>query len=108
MFLSKSPQPMLWFWVGMAGMFLLSLSLRFWELGRFNTLVFDDVYYAKFAKNYLIHTQFFDGHPPLSKYLIAIGMWIGSHLPFGQDNINGLTGSSNSHYGNLAGVRRDV
>ena len=85
-----------WFWLGMAGVFLLSVGLRFWGLGRFNTLVFDEVYYAKFANNYLTHTQFFDGHPPLSKYLIAIGMWIGSHLPFGQDNINGLTGSLRS------------
>ena len=96
MFLSKSPQPMPWFWLGMAGVFLLSVGLRFWGLGRFNTLVFDEVYYAKFANNYLTHTQFFDGHPPLSKYLIAIGMWIGSQLPFGQDNINGLTGSLRS------------
>jgi dolichyl-phosphate-mannose--protein O-mannosyl transferase len=85
-----------WFWMGIAAVFLLSVSLRFWGLSRFNTLVFDEVYYAKFANNYLTRTPFFDGHPPLSKYIIAIAIWIGSHLPFGQDAVNSLTGSLRS------------
>ena len=82
-----------WFWIGIAVVFFLSATLRFWGLSRFNTLVFDEVYYAKFANNYLTWTPFFDGHPPFSKYIIALGIWIGSHLPFGQDSINGLSGS---------------
>jgi dolichyl-phosphate-mannose--protein O-mannosyl transferase len=85
-----------WFWIGIAGIFLLSLALRFWGLGRFNTLVFDEVYYAKFGNNYLTHTPFFDGHPPLGKLIIALGMWLSSHIPFGQDTVNGLTGSLRS------------
>ena len=80
----------------MSGIFMLSVALRFWGLGRFNALVFDEVYYAKFANNYLTGTHFFNAHPPLSQYIIAIGMWIGSHLPFGQDTVNGLTGSLRS------------
>ena len=32
------------FTLGMLGVFLVSLSLRFWQLERFNTLVFDEVY----------------------------------------------------------------
>jgi dolichyl-phosphate-mannose--protein O-mannosyl transferase len=92
----KFNQTSSWFWIGIAGVFLLSVSLRFWGLNRFNTLVFDEVYYAIFANNYLTNTQFFDGHPPLSKYIIAIGMWIGSHVPFGQETVNGLTGSLRS------------
>ncbi len=52
-----------WFKIGILGLWLISLALRFWGLGRFNTLVFDEVYYVKFAHNYLTHTQFFDGHP---------------------------------------------
>ncbi len=75
---------------------MLSVALRFWGLGRFNALVFDEVYYAKFANNYLTGTHFFNAHPPLSQYIIAIGMWLGSHLPFGQDTVNGLTGSLRS------------
>jgi dolichyl-phosphate-mannose-protein mannosyltransferase len=73
---------------------MVSLGLRFWGLGRINTLVFDEVYYVKFAHNYLTHTPFFDGHPPLSKYLIAVGMWLGNQLPIGRDQINTLAGSA--------------
>lgn len=82
-----------WFKLGLSGIFLFSLALRFWGLDRFNTLVFDEVYYAKFANDYLTNTSFFNAHPPLSQYIIAIGIWIGSHLPFGQNSVNGLTGS---------------
>jgi dolichyl-phosphate-mannose-protein mannosyltransferase len=81
------------FWFGIASILLVSLFLRFWGLERFNTLVFDEVYYAKFANNYLTRTPFFDGHPPLSKYIIAIGIWLGMRLPFGHDTVNGLAGS---------------
>lgn len=82
-----------WFQFGLLTIFLLSLSLRFWGLGRFNTLVFDEVYFAQFGNNYLTNTPFFNVHPPLSQYIIGIGMWIGTHLPFGQDTVNYLTGS---------------
>ncbi|BDI18321.1 hypothetical protein ANSO36C_41230 [Nostoc cf. commune SO-36] len=63
---------------------------------RFNTLVFDEVYFAKFGNNYLTHTPFFNAHPPLSQYMIGIGIWIGSHIPFWHDTVNGLTGSLRS------------
>ena len=62
------------FSLAMLGVFLFSLSLRFWKLERFNTLVFDEVYYAKFANDYLTKTPFFNAHPPLSQYIIAIGI----------------------------------
>ena len=85
-----------WFRIGMVSVFLLSLALRFWGLERFNTLVFDEVYFAKFGNNYLTHTPFFNAHPPLSQYIIGIGIWIGSHIPFWHDTVNGLTGSMRS------------
>ncbi|MEG3938348.1 MULTISPECIES: dolichyl-phosphate-mannose--protein mannosyltransferase [unclassified Microcoleus] len=81
------------FYLGMFAVFLMSLTLRFWQLERFNTLVFDEVYYAKFANDYLTRTSFFNAHPPLSQYIIAIGIAIGTHLPFGKTAVNGLTGS---------------
>jgi dolichyl-phosphate-mannose-protein mannosyltransferase len=77
---------------------LMSIGLRFWGLGRFNVFVFDEVYYAKFANNYLTNTPFFNSHPPLSQYLIAIGIWIGDRLPIGQDTTNTLTGSLHSTF----------
>jgi dolichyl-phosphate-mannose--protein O-mannosyl transferase len=77
----------------MVGLFLVSFALRFWGLGRFNTLVFDEVYYAKFASHFLKGEILFVGHPPLSTYIIALGIWIGNHLPWGQDPVkNGLAG----------------
>ncbi len=83
-----------WFRVGMIAIFIISLFLRFWGLGRFNTLVFDEVYYAQFANNYLTQTPFFNVHPPLSQYIIALGIWLGSHFPWGQETVNNLTGST--------------
>jgi dolichyl-phosphate-mannose-protein mannosyltransferase len=85
-----------WYRIGIASIFLLSLASRFWGLERFNTLVFDEVYFAKFGNNYLTHTPFFNAHPPLSQYLIGIGIWLGSHVPFWHDTVNGLTGSLRS------------
>ena len=84
------------FTLALIGIFLISLALRFWNLGQFNKLVFDEVYYAKFANDYLTGTEFFNAHPPLSQYLIAIGIWLGSHFPAGPDSINTLTGSLRS------------
>ncbi|MHC5594422.1 MAG: dolichyl-phosphate-mannose--protein mannosyltransferase [Nostoc sp.] len=85
-----------WFRIGMLSIFILSVALRFWGLERFNTLVFDEVYFAKFGNNYLTRTPFFNAHPPLSQYMIGIGIWIGSHIPFWHDTVNGLTGSLRS------------
>lgn len=83
---------------GIAIVCLGSIGLRFWGLGRFNVFVFDEFYYAKFANNYLTNTKFFNSHPPLSQYLIAIGIWIGDRLPIGQDTTNTLTGSLHSTF----------
>lgn len=85
----------LWFWLSMAGLLVASVLLRFWGLGRFNTLVFDEVYYAKFASAYLNGEAAFGGHPPLSTYLIAFSIWVANHTPIGDDPVrNSLTGLS--------------
>jgi len=72
--------------------FIFSLVLRFWNLGQFNELVFDEVYYAKFASDYWLGKPFFPSHPPLSHYLIALAMGLGSVLPVNPDQVNDLTG----------------
>ncbi len=82
------------FQLGIMGIFLFSLTVRFWGLSRFNTLVFDEVHFAKFANNYLIHQQFFENHPPLGKYFIAIGIWLSNFFHWGGGETNNLTGSS--------------
>lgn len=57
-----------------------SCGLRFWQLSRFNNLVFDEVYFVRFAQNYLSAAPSFDAHPPLGKYFIAAGIWLHSRL----------------------------
>lgn len=69
-----------WFWAGVGGVLLLSLVSHFWDLGRFKELVFDEVYYPKYARNYLNGEKLFDPHPPLGKYIIAGGLWIADRL----------------------------
>jgi dolichyl-phosphate-mannose--protein O-mannosyl transferase len=83
---------------GLWAIFIIGVVLRFWGLGRFNEFVFDEVYYAKFANNYLTNTPFFNAHPPLSQYIIAIGIWLGDMVPIGRDNVNELTGSLRSTF----------
>lgn len=85
-----------WFILSLSSIFLVSLFLRFWRLSQFNTLVFDEVYYAKFANNYLTGTPFFQSHPPLSQYLIAFSIWLGSFMPAPAEIMNDLTGSLRS------------
>lgn len=82
-----------WFQIGLVSIFILSLVLRFWGLERFNTLVFDEVYYAKFGNNYLTGVPFFDGHPPLGKLIIGLGILLGKNINWWDDSVNGLTGS---------------
>ncbi len=56
--------------------FVLSLVMRLWHLGQFEAPVFDEVYFPVFAENYLDGESFYDVHPPLGKYLIALGILI--------------------------------
>jgi len=68
--------------LGLLVVFLLSLGLRFWSLDRFNQLAFDEIYYVQYGLDYLEGRSLFDAHPPLGKYLIAAGIWLGDHLLF--------------------------
>ena len=65
--------------------FLFGASIRFWELDRFNELVFDEVYFPKFAYDYLNKDRFFHVHPPLGKLTQAAGIWIYNNLPWVDD-----------------------
>ncbi|MBE9033512.1 phospholipid carrier-dependent glycosyltransferase, partial [filamentous cyanobacterium LEGE 11480] len=91
---SVSPKPRFpWYPLGLVVLFLFAAGLRFWGLERFNTLVFDEVYYTKFANNYLTQTAFFDGHPPLSKYIIAASIWLAEQWHLGPNIGNELAGT---------------
>ncbi|WP_121969499.1 phospholipid carrier-dependent glycosyltransferase [Leptolyngbya sp. BC1307] len=68
--------------LGLIAVVGLSFGLRFWQLSRFDALVFDEIYFVKFAHAYLTGVPQFDAHPPLGKYLIAAGIWLSAHWPF--------------------------
>lgn len=79
--------------LGLILLWAFCLALRFWGLGRFNTLVFDEIYFARFGHHYLTQTPFFDGHPPLGKYFIAVGIWLQGFTTWGYRWMNALVGS---------------
>ncbi|KKQ72894.1 MAG: Glycosyl transferase family 39, partial [Berkelbacteria bacterium GW2011_GWB1_38_5] len=64
------------YWINITLTFIIiaSLLLRLWHLGRIGDQIFDEVYFVKFAQNYLTGTSFFDIHPPLGKLIIAFGL----------------------------------
>lgn len=79
---------------------LIASLLRFWNLGHPNELVFDETYYAKDACWYVLHDASVcqrdatspEVHPPLGKWLIAIGVRItGFDCPAPEDACEGST-----------------
>jgi dolichyl-phosphate-mannose--protein O-mannosyl transferase len=70
--------------IAVLGVLLFSFVCRFWGLSRLNEPVFDEVYFATYGYDYLKGIEFFDVHPPLGKYIIAIGLWIFQFLPIQQ------------------------
>lgn len=70
----------------------LSGALHFWRLHLPAEPVFDEVYFPVFARNYLDGTPFFDAHPPLGKYLIAIGIRFFGFTPLGYRAVDALFG----------------
>jgi dolichyl-phosphate-mannose--protein O-mannosyl transferase len=70
------------FSLSLLAIFLGALGLRLWGLSRINQLAFDEVHYAQYGVNYLTQRPVFDAHPPLGKYLIALGIWLGENVLF--------------------------
>ncbi|MFM1937545.1 MAG: hypothetical protein RLZZ320_403 [Actinomycetota bacterium] len=69
---------------------LFSALTRFINLGRPSELVFDEVYYVDGARDYLAHGVELDSgaaefivHPPVGKWLIALGIQVFGDNPFG-------------------------
>jgi len=53
---------------------VLNVALRLWHLHVPAAIVFDETYYVSFALDILQGNAFFDAHPPLGKYWIALSM----------------------------------
>ncbi|WP_019501902.1 dolichyl-phosphate-mannose--protein mannosyltransferase [Pseudanabaena sp. PCC 6802] len=85
--------PQFRFWLSVASMGLFSFLVRFWRLDAIGGLVFDEVYYPKFASDYLQGNPLFDAHPPLGKYIIALGIQIFGYNPFGYRCFSAIAGA---------------
>ncbi len=78
---------------GVMAIALIAFATRFWNLDGTADIVFDEVYYPKFAQNYLRGEPLFDAHPPLGKYIIALGIQIFGYAPFGYRCMTALAGA---------------
>jgi len=78
---------------GVMAIALVAFATRFWNLDGTADVVFDEAYYPKFAQNYLRGEPLFDAHPPLAKYIIAIGIQIFGYAPFGYRCMTALAGA---------------
>ncbi len=78
---------------GVMAIALVAFATRFWNLDGTADIVFDEVYYPKFAQNYLRGETLFDAHPPLAKYIIALGIQIFGYAPLGYRLMTALAGS---------------
>jgi dolichyl-phosphate-mannose-protein mannosyltransferase len=78
---------------GVIAIALISFATRFWNLDGTADVVFDEVYYPKFAQNYLRGETLFDAHPPLAKYIIALGIQIFGYAPLGYRCMTALAGA---------------
>jgi len=78
---------------GVMAIALVSFATRFWNLDGTADVVFDEVYYPKFAQNYLRGEMLFDAHPPLAKYIIAVSIQIFGYAPFSYRLMSALAGA---------------
>lgn len=78
------PEDGLWGWLLPLAIAGVAAAMRFWRLGRPDTVVFDETYYSHDAWNLLKHgveldkhsgdkTAGFVVHPPVGKWMIAVG-----------------------------------
>lgn len=78
---------------GVMAIALVAFGTRFWNIDGTADIVFDEVYYPKFAQDYLRGIPLFDAHPPLAKYIIALGIQLFGYAPFGYRCMTALAGS---------------
>ncbi|MFN3927968.1 MAG: phospholipid carrier-dependent glycosyltransferase [Pseudanabaenaceae cyanobacterium] len=71
------------FIVASLGIFLVALGMRVWQINSLPYPVFDEVFFPVYTEEYLKGKPTWEGHPPLSKYLIMWGILIWGHNEFG-------------------------
>ncbi len=73
--------------------FAIALGFRLWHLDTLPVPVFDEVFFPKFATQYIDGKPEWEGHPPLGKYIIALGITIFGRNAFGDRIMEALFGS---------------
>ena len=71
------------YYVAALGLFVVFAVVRAWHLASPQDVIFDEVYFPVFAQKYIIGEAFFDIHPPLGKWIIAVGEWVFGNNAFG-------------------------
>jgi dolichyl-phosphate-mannose--protein O-mannosyl transferase len=88
------PTDRIWGWLIPLAITAVAAVMRFWRITRPGSKVFDETYYAHDAYNLLRHgveldpghhdtTPGFVVHPPLGKWMIAVGEWVFGNHPLG-------------------------
>jgi len=72
---------------------LLSLFLRFYNLGFPGEVTSDEHYFVNFGRSYINQEFYHDVHPPLGKFFIGLGIKIFGDNPFGWRFFTALFGS---------------
>ncbi|HOX21430.1 MAG TPA: phospholipid carrier-dependent glycosyltransferase [Candidatus Paceibacterota bacterium] len=69
-------------WFLIAIIVLAAIVTRFYHFGQPNQIIFDEVYFPKFATDYFRGDYYFDIHPPLAKLMMAgTAKLLGTDLP---------------------------
>lgn len=72
---------------------VIGATFRFWRLGEPPKQYFDEIYYARTAREYLTGQPIYEWtHPPLSKLLIAAGVRVFGFTPWGWRFASALAG----------------
>ena len=66
-----------------AVMVLVGLWARVWKLGFPGQRIWDEIYFPVMARKFLEGTYQFDLHPPLGKFIIAVGIAVFGDTPIG-------------------------
>lgn len=94
-------------WVVPVVLFALAAGVRLWALGDPGRLYFDEKYYGVDANDYVTRgvEEGRPSHPPLGKWVIALGIQIFGYTPFGWRIGVALAGSLTVLVSYLAGLR---
>ena len=79
--------------LGSLGILAITLFLHFWQLAEVPYPVFDEVLFVKYAEEYLDGVATWEGHPPLGKFFIMMGILLFGHNEFGYRVLGASFGS---------------